>query len=76
MEGLLTRGRELILPACGETSALAQGATLAARWFQEPQPISNHPAGLGFHTLRGGIDPRDLRYRPRIVGVVEIRRDF
>ena len=26
----------------------------------------------GFHTLRGGIDPDDLRFRPRLVGVVEM----
>ena len=25
----------------------------------------------GFHTLRGGIDPRDPRFRRRVVGVVE-----
>ena len=51
-------------------------ATFAARWFHKPQPISNQPVGLGFfHTLRGGIDPGDLRFRPRVVGVVEIFRD-
>ena len=48
MEGFLIRGWELILPGCGGTSALARGATLAARWLHEPQPISNHPVGLGF----------------------------
>ena len=31
--------------------------------------------GWRFHTLRGGIDPGDLRFRPRVVGVVEIFRD-
>ena len=48
MEGFLTRGWELILPGCGGTSALARGATLAARWLHERHPISNHPVGLGF----------------------------
>ena len=28
--------------------------------------------GWGFHTLRGGIDPGDLRSHPRVVGVVDI----
>ena len=41
MEGFLTRGWELILPESGGTSALPRGATLAARWLREPQPISN-----------------------------------
>ena len=57
MEGFLIRGWELILPGCGGTSALARGATLAARWLHEPQPIiRNHPVGLFPH--RAG------RYRP------------
>ena len=32
--------------------------------------------GWGFHTLRGGIDPDDLCFRPRNVGVVEIWKVF
>ena len=55
---------------------MARGATLAARWLHDLQPISNHPLGWGFHTLRGGIDPGDLRFRLRVVGVVEIWKDF
>ena len=45
------------------------GETLTARSLHEPQPISNHPVGLGFHTVRGGIDPGDLCFRLRVVGV-------
>ena len=69
MEGFLIRGRERILPGCGGTSTLLQGATLAARWLRELQPISNQPWGSGFHTVRGGIDPWDLCYHPRVVEV-------
>ena len=76
MEDFITRGWEFILPGCGGTSALARGAALAARWLHELQPISNHSVGLGFHTLRGGIDPGNLRVRPRVVGVVEIWKDL
>ena len=32
--------------------------------------------GWGFHTLRGGIDPGNLRFRPRVIGAVEIWTDF
>ena len=32
--------------------------------------------GWGFHTLRGGIDPGNLRFRPQVVEVVEIWKDF
>ena len=27
--------------------------------------------GWGFPTLRGSIDPGDLRFRPRVVGIVD-----
>ena len=57
MEDFLTRGWELTLSGFGGTSALARGATLAARWLHESQPISNHPVGLGFLHRVG-------RYRP------------
>ena len=57
MGGFLTRGWELILPECGGTSALSRGATLAAGWLHEPEPISNHLVGLGFPNPAG-------RYRP------------
>ena len=51
MEGFLIRGWELILRGCGGTSTLSRGATLAARWLHEPQPIRNQPVGLGFPHL-------------------------
>ena len=76
MEGLLIRGWEIILPGCGGTSALARGATLAARSLHEPQPISNHPGSWVFHILRGRNDPGDLGFGPQVVGVVIIWKDF
>ena len=74
MEGFLIRGWELILPGCGGTSALARGATLAERWLHEPQSAITQ-WGWGFHTLRGGIDPGDLRYCLRVVGVADAWKD-
>ena len=38
--------------------------------------LATSQVGWGFHTLRGGIDPGDLRFRPRVVGVVEMWKDF
>ena len=57
MEGFLNRGWEVILPGCGGTSALARGAPRAARWLHEPQPISNHPVGMGFPHPAGRYPP-------------------
>ena len=35
------------------------------------------PSGVvRFHTLRGGIDPGDLCFRPQVVGVVEVWREL
>ena len=41
-----------------------------------PSQLATSQLGWGFHTLQGGIDPEDLRFRPRVVGVVEIWKDF
>ena len=32
--------------------------------------------GWGFHTVRSSIDPEDLRFRPRVVGVVQVLKDL
>ena len=76
MQGFLIRGQNRILPECGEKLTLASSATPAARWLHEPQSFSNQPMRLGF-------PHRAERYRPggsallsRVVGVVEIRKDF
>ena len=50
---------------------MSRGATLAARWLHEHQPISNQIVGWGFYTARGDIDPEDLRFCHRDIGVVE-----
>ena len=42
MEELLVRGCPFIIPGCGKTSTLSRGENIAARWLNEPQPISNH----------------------------------
>ena len=76
MEEFMIRAWELTLPGCGGTSALARGATLAARWLHEPQPISNQPVALGFPHLAGRYRPEGSAFRPRGVGLVEIQNDF
>ena len=32
--------------------------------------------GWGFHTMGGGIDPGDHRFRPRFVGVVNVWKNL
>ena len=77
MEGFLIRGWERILPGCGGTSAFAREATLAARWPHiSLSQSATRQLGWGFHTLRGGIDPGDPRFRPRVVEIVEIWKGF
>ena len=40
------------------------------RWLYKLQPIINQPVGLGFHIVRGVIDPAD--HRPWCDGVVDM----
>ena len=50
MKEFLTRGWEIIIPGFGRTTALSRGATLAACWLHEPQPIGNQPGWVGVST--------------------------
>ena len=77
MEGFLIRGWGLTPPP---------GAAGPRRWSEgqlSPRSGSTNLSqsaasqwGWGFHTVRGGIDPGDHRFRPRIVGVIEVWKDF
>ena len=66
----------------GDDTLSSLGAAGPRRWpegrwlHDESHPISNIQWVWGFHTLRGGIDPGDLRFRPRVAGIVEIWKDF
>ena len=62
MEGFNIRGWELVLPECIGTWTLARGATPAARWLHEPQPISNHPEGMGFLHPPGRYPPEESSF--------------
>ena len=42
----------------------------------EPQSIGDLPMGWGFHTVQGGDDPGDHRFRPRVFRVVDVWKDF
>ena len=44
--------------------------------FMSPSPSAISQLGWNFHTLRGGIDHGHLRFRPRVVGVVEMGKIF
>ena len=45
--------------------------------LHEPQPISDQSVGLGdFHAVWGGTDPEGHLFRPRFVGVAEVRKNL
>ena len=48
----------------GALAPLEQANPKSAPWY------------WGFHTLLGGIDLEDVRFRPRFVGVVDVWKDF
>ena len=56
--GGVKRGRGPILPGL--------------RSLYAPQPISDWPVKLGFPTVQGGVDPGEIDFRPRDVGIVEM----
>ena len=44
--------------------------------LSSPSQLAIGRRGWGFHTMRGGFDPGDHRFRPRVVGVVDVWRDL
>ena len=64
MEGFQIRRWEPINPWCIGALTLYRGATPAACWLHEPQPIGNQQIEVRFHRYRSGGSP----FRPRVVG--------
>ena len=70
----------------GDKALSCPGAAGHRRWPERQLPpragsmslsqSATSQLGWGFHTLRVGIDPGDLRFSPRIVGVAEIWKGF
>ena len=76
MEEFPTQGRYIIVPVCGGTSTLSREATLAARWLHGPSQFPIGRWGWGFYAVQGGIDVGGHYFRPRVVGVVDLQKDF
>ena len=51
-------------------------ATLAAPWLHGLSLSATSQWDWGFHTVQGGIDTGDLRFRPRIVEAEQIWKEF
>ena len=60
MEQFLIRGWEHIFPGVRCLLYTVPSQTAIGQW------------DWGFHTLRGGFDPGDHRFRPQVVGVVRV----
>ena len=48
---------------------------VALALFSSPNQSAIGLRGWGFHTVRGGFDSGDHRFRPRVVGIVDVWRD-
>ena len=44
--------------------------------FSSPRQSAIGRRGWGFRTVRGGFDPGDHGFHPRVVGDVDVWRDF
>ena len=78
MEGCLNREWDPMLPGCGGTGGSTWDVALSSPGFARstrPSQSAIGPWDWGFHTVRGGVDPGELDFRPRGVGVVDISKD-
>ena len=48
---------------------------VALAFFSSPGQSAIGRRGWGFHTVRGGFNPGDHRFRPHVVEVVDVWRD-
>ena len=72
MESFLIRGWELSSPGVAGPRCCPEGQLSPRAGSMSPSQSAITQWGWGFHILRGGINPRDLRFRPPVVGVVEM----
>ena len=63
MDEFLTRVWELILPGVRWLSTIPSQSAIG-QW------------DWGFHTVRDDFDPADHLFRPQVVGVVKVLKDF
>ena len=62
--------RNLEVVPCGYSRRLPRAG------FMSPSQSAMSKWGWGFHTVRSGIDQEDLRFCPRVVGFVDVWKDF
>ena len=84
------RSRVVVVVGCGRTCDPGMRTYLreagSRRWSEgqlSPRSGSMSPSqsaitkwGWGLHSMRGDIDPLDLRFRPRVIGVEDVWMDF
>ena len=63
MDRFLTRGWEIMLPGVRWLSTIRSQSAIG-QW------------DWGFHTVRDCSDPGDLRFRPQVVGVVQVMKNL
>ena len=66
----------LSYPGAGRPRRWPEGQLSPRAGSMSPSQSATGRWGLGFLTVWGGINPGDLRFRPRAIGVVEVWKDF
>ena len=72
-KNFLSEDETLSFPGVAGPRSCPEGKLSPRAGSTSLKPISSQPVGF---TLRGGIDPGDLRFRPRVVGVVDVWNGF
>ena len=76
MEDFLAWRWELILPDAAGPRRWHEGQLSPLVGSMSPSQSAITQLDWHFHTLRGGVDSGDPRFRPRVVGLVNIWKDF
>ena len=76
MEEILIRGWDFNLPVSAQLRPWPEGQLSPRAGSMSLSQSATSQWGWDFHTVRGGIDPRDLRFHPRVVRVVDPMEEF
>ena len=76
MEEILIRGWDFNLPVSAQLRPWPEGQLSPRAGSMSLSQSATSQWGWDFHTLRGGIDPGDLRVRLQVVGVVDAWKYF
>ena len=76
MGAVSTLETTVFVPGLSELQIYGNISDPGMRHYPPRVALALRTPGWGFHTVRSGVDPGELRLRPQVFGVLYVRKDF